>query len=148
VLALVSSILAACGGQSGGSIPAQPQIQTPQSVYQPDSAGTAVQSALTLTPAERYHWTPFYYQPRPTNIGSAQVDLAGNLTNTIPNFTRKVTSPLDGHTYTVHTVGANFATSTTTTNVTYVPIVVKFKFNSGTVVLDPTKPGCNDTVSV
>jgi hypothetical protein len=106
----------------------------------------SVQSLRPLTPAEQNHWTPFYYHPKPTNIDFANIDSAQFAATTIPFYTKSYVSPLDGHTYKIRTVGANPSLSTTTTNVTYVPIVVKFKF--GTVTLDPTKPGCGDTVSV
>jgi Flp pilus assembly secretin CpaC len=44
-------------------------------------------------------------------------------------------------------VGGNPFSTTVNTNVTYVPIIVRFHSRRG-VVLDPTKPACGDTVAI
>ncbi len=146
-LAFVSSILAACGGQSGGSMPSQPQIQTPTTQSLPASQQSSVSTMVQADSTEPHaRLNAYYYVPKPPNINYGDIDTAQFAATTVPFFTRKVKSPLNSKTYTLHIVGKNPATSTGTTNVSYVPIVVKWKF--GTTVVDPTKPGCNDTVSV
>jgi hypothetical protein len=70
-----------------------------------------------------------------------------NANMTVPFFTNTVTSPLDGKTYTFRMVGTDPSKTPASTTVKYVPIVLRVHFADGT-VLDPTKPGCNDTVSV
>ncbi len=67
--------------------------------------------------------------------------------STIPYFTGSITSPLDHHRYTFHIVGTNPVTQRVTTSIGFVPIIMRVHFPDGT-VLDPTQPGCNDTVSV
>ncbi len=81
------------------------------------------------------------------NLDLSKIDSAGFIRNTIPYFSRSVISPLNGKTYTSRVVGSDPATSNTTTDVVYVPIVVVWKFPDGT-VLDPRNPACNDNVSV
>lgn len=66
---------------------------------------------------------------------------------TVPFFTNSITSPLDGHTYTFQIVGTDPTKRPQSTTVKYLPIMLRVHFPDGT-VLDPTKPGCNDTVSV
>jgi hypothetical protein len=66
---------------------------------------------------------------------------------TVPFFTAKIESPLDKRTYQFSIVGTNPTSNKVSTTVKYVPIVLRVKFSGG-VVLDPTKPACNDTVSV
>ncbi|MDQ2858017.1 MAG: hypothetical protein M3R53_05110 [Candidatus Eremiobacteraeota bacterium] len=72
---------------------------------------------------------------------------AAVLPESIPFFTSKVTSPLDGATYEFHIVGTNPTNNKVATTINYVPIMLRIHFPDGS-VLDPTKPGCNDTVSV
>ncbi len=67
--------------------------------------------------------------------------------STIPYFTSSVTSPLDHNQYTYSIAGTNPMTQLSSTTITYVPIIMRIKFPNG-VVLDPTKPGCGDSVSV
>jgi len=128
-------------------MPAQPQIETPTqsqpAPQQQSSVGTTAQPDST-EPHARLN--AYYYVPKPPNINYGDIDTAQFAATTLPFYTRKVTSPLNGKTYTLHVVGKNPATSTATTDVKYVPIVVKWKF--GTTTVDPTKPGCGDTVSV
>jgi hypothetical protein len=54
---------------------------------------------------------------------------------------------LDGKTYRYKIVGENPALSNKTTTVAFVPILLVVRYADGT-VLDPTKPACNDKVSV
>lgn len=136
-LLVVSSILAACGGQ--GAV---------QSL--PSDGGLTQQSVHTggLSIADRNGWKPYFLDMKPINLpGLATLQAQAAAGSTIPFFTSKVKSPLDHNTYTYSIVGADPHTSKTTTNVSYVPIVLRVHFPGG-VVLDPTKPGCSDTVSV
>ena len=82
---------------------------------------------------------------RGVDQASLKAQAAANLT--IPFFQNTVKSPLDHHTYTFQIVGTDPTTSLVSTTVNYVPIVLRVHFADGT-VLDPTLPGCNDTVSV
>jgi len=66
---------------------------------------------------------------------------------TIPFFTNSITSPLDGNTYQFSIAGTDPTKAPASTTVKYVPIMLRLHFPGG-VVLDPTLPGCNDTVSV
>ncbi len=66
---------------------------------------------------------------------------------TVPFWTSVVTSPLDGLSYTTSMVGSTPYASPANTNVTYVPIILRWHFRNG-VVLDPTQPACNDTVAI
>jgi len=73
--------------------------------------------------------------------------LGSNANVTVPFFTNSVTSPLDGHTYQFQIIGTDPTKTAASTTVKYVPIMLRVHFPGG-VVLDPTMPGCNDTVSV
>src|SRR4029077_20842615 len=55
--------------------------------------------------------------------------------------------PLDGRTYQFQIAGTDPTASPAITKVPYVPIMLRVHFPGG-VVLDPTLPGCGDTVSV
>ncbi|MGA8533326.1 MAG: hypothetical protein WB615_04385 [Candidatus Tumulicola sp.] len=66
---------------------------------------------------------------------------------TVPTYSGHIQSPLDGKTYTYQIVGSDPTKSNKTTAISYVPILVVVTFPDGT-VLDPTQPGCNDSVSV
>jgi len=129
-LLVVSSILAACGGQ--GAVQSLPSNggSTGQSVH---TGGSALHPYFTILPAR--------------NVDFASLDAQARANSTIPFFTGKVKSPLDHGTYTYNIVGADPHTSNTTTTITFVPITLRVHLPGG-IVLDPTKPGCNDTVSV
>lgn len=73
-----------------------------------------------------------------------------SIAQTVPFWTSQITSPLDGHTYTMSMVGSSpysHANTLTPTVVSYLPIIARVHFQDGT-VLDPTKPSCGDTVSI
>src|SRR5579883_1736840 len=131
-LLVVSSILAACGGQ--GAV---------QSL--PSNGGSTGQAVRTGGAA----LTPYFLNLRaPSNLPDmATLQAQAAAGSTIPFFSGKIKSPLDHNTYNYSIAGADPHTSNTTTNLTYVPIVLRVHFPGG-VVLDPTKAGCNDTVSV
>lgn len=133
------AVLAACSGQ-GGAIPTQPQSFAP-------AAGQAGADVAGRSPAEQYHWTPRYTTLPARNVDFAALQRMQGAATTIPFYAGSVTSPLDGHTYNYQIVGKDPTKSNITTNVKYVPIVVRIHFSDGT-VLDPTKPGCGDSVSV
>ena len=141
-LIVAGSVLAACGGQ-GASIPTQ---STPQSVVQPNAPSSIVdQSAQVQTPADANHWTPIFTTMPATDADTAAIDSGASAT--IPMFSSTVMSPLTKKTYAYKIVGTNPHTTKTTTNVSYVPITLVIKFPGG-ITLDPTKPGCSDTVPV
>lgn len=124
---------AACGGRSDAPLPAASQTaQSPLS-------GRSV--------AEVQGWRPIYATLPARGVDFTSLDAQSAAGATLPAFTSSVKSPLDGNLYTYHILGKNPSTSTTTTNITYVPIVAIITFGDGT-VLDPTKPGCGDTISV
>lgn len=107
------------------------------------SAFAATASAAQFYPRSQMH--PIFITP-PTPRLNFQT-LGSNLNVTIPFFTSSVKSPLDGHTYQFQIAGTNPTTSKVSTTVKYVPIMLRVHFPGG-VVLDPTKPGCGDTVAV
>jgi hypothetical protein len=130
------AMLAACGGQ-GIAPNAAPAGSTSQVV---PFTGTG------SSPAEINHWVPRYITMKP-HVDFAQLRTRQGAASTIPFFTGSVKSPLDGRTYNYDIVGSDPTKSSGVTKVSYVPIVLVIKFSDGT-VLDPTQPGCNDTVSV
>ncbi|HEY3674846.1 MAG TPA: hypothetical protein VGK84_02530 [Candidatus Tumulicola sp.] len=133
-----AALLAACSGQGAG-LPAQ-SAATGSNISQ-NVAGRV------QTPAEMHGWVPRFAVMQPRSVDFASLDAQRNAGKTIGYYTGSVKSPLNGSTYNYQIVGADPTKSTTTTKLQYVPIVVRIHFSDGT-VLDPTKPGCNDTVSV
>lgn len=98
--------------------------------------------------AQANHWVPRYTTLPARNVDFGMIaQMRGQSATTIPYYNGSVKSPLDNNTYNYQIVGADPTTSNVTTKVMYVPIVVRVHFSDGT-VLDPTKPGCGDTVSV
>ncbi|HXM06548.1 MAG TPA: hypothetical protein VN936_03750, partial [Candidatus Acidoferrum sp.] len=97
--------------------------------------------------AEAHGWVPRFAVMQPHNVDFASLDAQRDASKTIGYYTGSVKSPLTGSTYNYQIVGADPTKSTVTTKLQYVPIVVRIHFSDGT-VLDPTKPGCGDTVSV
>jgi hypothetical protein len=129
------TILASCSGQ--GTVPAQSQGSN-QSV---PGAGAA------RSIADSNHWVPRYLYVKPTNVDLKTIKVQQSGLTTVPFYNGSVLSPLDNNTYTYSIVGKDPTTSNSTTEVSFVPIVAVIRFNDGT-VLDPTQPGCNDSVSV
>jgi len=132
-----AALLAACSGQTG----AVPGSGVGQSL---PAAGDATGGR---SPAEINHWLPRYIDMKPRGIDYASLRTQRGAATTIPYFTGSVKSPLDGQTYQYMIVGKDPTKNNRVTGVTYVPIVLVITFPDGT-VLDPTQPGCNDTVSV
>ncbi len=105
-------------------------------------------AAFATSIADLNHWKPFFALPtRVMPVDPAQLALDAAKGNALPTWSSSITSPLDGKSYKFTIMGANPQTSHGTTTINYLPIVVIFKFPGG-VTLDPTKPGCGDTVSV
>ncbi|MDQ2817066.1 MAG: hypothetical protein M3T49_02485 [Candidatus Eremiobacteraeota bacterium] len=75
------------------------------------------------------------------------LDFQAATSATVPFFRSTVKSPLDHKTYSFEMVGTNPMTNKVSTTVKYLPLLVRVHFPDST-VLDPTKPGCNDTISV
>ena len=139
-LTVLCSVLAACGGQSG------PVPQTQTTTQSQTQSQSFVQSVPRRSPAEINRWRPIFLRPKP-EIDASTIGTSRFAATTIPFFSNSIKSPVDGITYTYTIAGADPHTSNVTTNITYVPIVVRFHFSDGT-VLDPTKSGCGDTVPV
>lgn len=136
-LAVVASLLAACGGHTG-TLPTQ--SNTLGSLRSTQSVNVNI--------AQRLGWVPRYTVIQPKNVTDAMIKQAIQApASSIPTFTASITSPLNNQTYQYTIAGSNPHNAKVTTLLKYVPIVVIMKFSDGT-VLDPTQPGCNDTVSV
>jgi hypothetical protein len=136
--ASAGALLAACSGQGGG-LPGQGIAS--------NSSVNANVAGRATTPAEQHGWIPRFAVMTPKNVDMSQLDAMRAAGKALPFYTGSVKSPLDGNTYNYQIVGSDPTKSTGTTKVTYVPIVVRIHFSDGT-VLDPTQPGCNDSVSV
>lgn len=106
--------------------------------------GNGAVSAATL--AEQHHWTPVFTTLPARNVFLRSPIRQKAFGTTIPFYTSTVKSPLNNTTYTYDIVGANPTTGSSTT-VTYVPLAIRVHFSNGA-VLDPSQPGCGDTVSV
>jgi hypothetical protein len=104
-------------------------------------------AAFATSIADQHHWTPMFWTAPNVVIDPAQLAIDAAKGKALPTWTSSIKSPLDGNTYNFTIVGTNPQTSAVNTTVTYVPIVLVLKFPGG-VTLDPTKPGCGDTVSV
>jgi hypothetical protein len=133
----VGITLASCGTQGG-------QVVTPTPGFSQSTAPVRDET-MKASVAEINHWVPRYVWMAPRSVNYAA--LTGGASVTIPYYTGSVKSPLDGNTYTYSIAGADPRKSNTTTQISVVPIVARIKFPDGT-VLDPTLPGCGDTVSV
>lgn len=96
---------------------------------------------------DRAHMIPVFGWFPARNVDFATLPYQAATGKTVPFFTNHIKSPLDHNTYTFSIVGTDPTKNKVTTTLKYVPILLRVKFPDGT-VLDPTKPGCNDTVSV
>ncbi|MBC5800625.1 MAG: hypothetical protein GIX03_03450 [Candidatus Eremiobacteraeota bacterium] len=108
-----------------------------------------MQTAQASVPVDRSRLKPMFITlpARGVSANMLRAQARAAAPATIPFFTSKVTSPVDGNTYEFHIMGTNPTAEKVSTTVHYVPIMLRIHFPDGT-VLDPTKPGCNDTVSV
>lgn len=91
--------------------------------------------------------TPIFTTLPARGINTRTLEMQAKAGVTVPFFRSTVTSGLDGKSYPWEMVGTNPMTTKVRTTVRYVPILARVHFIDGT-VLDPTQPGCNDTVSV
>ena len=107
----------------------------------------AFSQTASAAQTQRYYGTPIYVIARPINVDYGSLIAQRDAGRTVPFFQNQVTSPLDGHTYTFQIVGTDPSVNKVSTTVKYVPIALRVHFADGT-VLDPSLPGCNDTVSV
>lgn len=105
-----------------------------------------IRQSIRTSIAQRNGWTPMFTTYR-SNVDDAFLHTSAGHASTIPYFTRSIKSPLDGKTYSYDIAGTDPHDAKVTTDLYYVPIVLVFTFPGGA-VLDPTKPGCGDTVSV
>jgi hypothetical protein len=120
-----AALLAGCRG-SGGTVPEARNLSESQ-----DVVGSA---------------SPFSVLPL-AGVNRRQLDKERAAGKTIPFFSGSVKSPLDRKTYSYDIVGGDPQTSKGATYVRYVLILMVYHFRDGT-ILDPTKPACNDTVSI
>ena len=101
----------------------------------------------TASAGQRYYGTPVFWNVPARNVDFATLHQQADAGVTIPFFTNSVVSPLDGRTYTFNIAGSDPTLPAVSTTIKYIPIVLRVHFSDGT-VLDPTLPGCGDTVSV
>ncbi|MBD5655339.1 MAG: hypothetical protein IAI50_09165, partial [Candidatus Eremiobacteraeota bacterium] len=105
-----------------------------------------VQGVSAASIAENNGWKPVYITiPRPVDMRAVLEGAKSG--KTIPTFTSSIKSPLDGKTYKFTIVGTDPTKRAMATKIEYFPLAIRWHFPGGE-VLDPTKPGCNDTVSV
>ncbi|MGC1381458.1 MAG: hypothetical protein WA814_10620 [Candidatus Baltobacteraceae bacterium] len=138
-----AAMLAGCGGSLPQST--APAIQSQSA--RPSGRYTPVATPGGKSIFEIHHWVPKFKALSPGKIDFAALDAQQPGAMTIPFYKGTVKSPLDGNTYSYRIAGADPQQSDSTTDVLYAPIVLRVTFPDGT-VLDPTKPGCNDTVSI
>jgi hypothetical protein len=103
--------------------------------------------AQSANAAQSRYGTPIFVVPQPVGIDYGSLLAQRDAGRTIPFFQNSVVSPLDGHTYSFRIAGTDPTINKVSTTVKYVPIALRVHFSDGT-VLDPTLPGCGDTVSV
>lgn len=96
---------------------------------------------------DRSQWRPEFRAVPPHGINWQTLRAQADAGATLPYFSNSIQSPLDHKTYSYSILGTDPTKTLSSTNITYVPIALRFHFSNG-VVLDPTMPGCNDTVSV
>ncbi|MBD5654944.1 MAG: hypothetical protein IAI50_07150, partial [Candidatus Eremiobacteraeota bacterium] len=102
--------------------------------------------AASASIADENGWKPVYgVIPRPVDM---RLVLDGATAGKrIPTFTNTIKSPLDGKTYSFTVAGSDPTKPAKSTTIKYFPIAIRWHFSGG-VVIDPTKPGCSDTVAV
>lgn len=138
-LSLVSTALV-FGLLSTASAATPFRVQSPATLTDKD-----VQSEPGFPPYSK--WRPISVTLKHPRLDLATLRAQANANETVPFWTENITSPLDGNTYTMSMVGSDPYHTSTNTNVTYVPIVLKLSFRHGA-TSDPTKPGCGDNVPV
>lgn len=96
---------------------------------------------------DRSQWRAEFRAVPPHGVNWGTLRAQAEAGSTLPFFSNSIKSPLDGKTYNYSILGTDPTKTLASTTITYVPIALRFHFSNGA-VLDPTKPGCNDTVSV
>jgi hypothetical protein len=96
---------------------------------------------------DRSQWKPIFKAVPAHGVNWATLPMQADAGLTLPNFSSTIKSPLDGRTYAYSLIGTDPTKTAASTKVSYVAISLRFHFANG-VVLDPTQPGCNDTVAV
>ncbi len=139
-LLLLSLLPAACGG-NGGAIPSGTQP-----INQPN-AGALSQTTQRRSIADINGWQPLFTVLPPQRVNFSTLEAQAAASVTIPFFTGSIVSPLDHKSHSYRIVGTNPNSTKISTNVAYVPIIARIHFGDGT-VLDPTLPGCSDSISV
>jgi hypothetical protein len=111
---------------------------------------TTLDAAFASTSIPDVHyWKPMYDTlPAPTERYDPElVARMAGFGATVPYWRGQATSGLDGKKYIFDMVGSSPFNAPASTTIKFVPILVKVVFPGG-VVLDPTKPACQDSVSV
>jgi hypothetical protein len=107
----------------------------------------AQQARAEQSVADRYGWKPVFVTYPSKHVDPRVYEMQAAAGSTIPNFVVKVKSVLTHTTYNVNSAGTNPTKSKVSTTIPFVPLALRIHFADGT-VLDPTNPGCKDTVSV
>ncbi len=137
------SALAFGAGQTNASI-----VGT--SARQVANTPAAMDHFLRTHMANTSKWTPRYDMPaRMRHQNSARQRLLAGPSGpglTVPYWTTKITSPLDGQTYDVSMIGSSpYAPHPSNSNVTYVPVALRI--HVGPFTFDPTAPSTCDAQS-
>ena len=111
------------------------------------NAGVVTKHDQANNLTDRSHWRAEFRAVPAHNINWATLKDQARANVTLPYFQNSITSPLNNQNYTYDIVGTDPTKSLVTTKVKYRPIALRIHFSNG-VVLDPTQPACNDTVSV
>jgi hypothetical protein len=111
------------------------------------SANARVMMKPQPTTQDRSHWKLEFRTVPPHGVNWQTLHAQAAAGVTLPFYSNSIKSPLDGKTYSYSILGTDPTTTLQSTKITYVPIALRFHFSNGD-VLDPTMPGCNDTVSV
>jgi hypothetical protein len=107
----------------------------------------ALSSIASAQGFDRNQRIPIFVVMPARGVNFATLGEQANAGVTIPFFQNHVTSPLDHHVYTFQIAGTDPTVNKVSTTIQYVPVALRVHFADGT-VLDPSKPGCNDTVPV
>jgi hypothetical protein len=96
---------------------------------------------------DRSHWKPVFVTAPAHGVDWRTLPAQAASGSTLPYYSNSIVSPLDGKTYNYSILGTDPTKTPASTTIEYVPLALRITFPGG-VVLDPTKPGCGDTVSV
>lgn len=109
--------------------------------------GVFAQQANAESVADHYGWKPVYATQPARNIDPRVFQMQAAAGSTIPNYSIKIKSVLTHSTFTATSAGTNPTKNKVSTTIPFVPLALRVHFPDGS-VLDPTMPGCGDTMSV